>query len=152
MKHSTPPVVVRLPQAHTLRWLPSLLLSATLFAGCNQSSPDNSVLFGKVVVAAEVDANNAPTALATEFSTNQKAIYVVAEAKNVAPGTRLAANWARESTVIQVSDEVIADKGYHNTNIEFHLSPGADGFAPGKYTVKLIVNGKPGPGVDFVVK
>ncbi len=124
------------------------------FSGCNRTTTtsDASVTFGKLVTAANVDTNNAPTALSDTFSTSQKTIYAVAEAKQIAPGTRIAASWTRDATPVEVAKEVIADQGYHNTNIEFHLTSGAEGFAPGRYKVELIVNGTPGPAAHFTVK
>lgn len=119
---------------------------------CKRTVPDASVTFGRVVTAANIDSNNAPTALADVFSTQQKTVYVVAEAKDIAPGTRLAANWSREGTVVQVSNEVIATHGYHDTNIEFHMDPGVDGWLPGKYTVQIVANGQPGPSAKFTIK
>lgn len=128
-----------------------VMVSACFFAACNKS-PDSSVSFGKVVTASDIDSNNAPTALADTFSTQQKVIYVVAEAKELAPGTRLAAEWAREGTVTQVSNEVTATQGYRNSNIEFHMTPGVDGWMPGRYTVQILVNGQRGPKAAFIVK
>lgn len=127
--------------------IPLLVVTA-----CHHSTVDSSVTFGKLVIAAGVDANNAPTAISDTFSPSQKTIYVVADAQDVAPGTKLAASWTRDNIPVQVSDDVIADKGYHNTNIEFHLDAGAGGFATGNYKVQLMVNGQPGPSATFTVK
>jgi len=130
-------------------------LAALLFVvtACNRStSPDSTVTFGKVVTASDVDSSNAPTALADIFSTQQKTIYVVAEAKSVAPGTHLSANWFRDGQAVQTSNEVVAAQGYQNTNIEFHMNPGADGWLPGSYKVQIIVNGRPGPEASFTIK
>ena len=99
--------------------LAAVIAAASVLAAACSKSPDSSVTFGNVVTASSVDSSNAPTALADTFSTQQKTIYVVAEGKDVAPGTRLAANWSRDGTVIQVSNEITADQGYHNSNIEF---------------------------------
>jgi len=128
------------------------LMSLFFVASCNKTSPDHSVVFGKIVTAADVDANNSPTAVVDVFSPQQKTIYVVAEGKNIAAGTKLSANWAREGTVLQVSNEVTAQTGYHDSNIEFHMSPGVDGWMPGHYTVQLIINGQGGPKVGFTIK
>ena len=139
--------------------LPHVLLIALaipllVVTACNRTTttPDSSVTFGKLVTAANVDANNAPTALADTFSPAQKTVYVVAEAQQVAPGTRLAASWTRDGTPVQVSDPVVAAQGYHNTNIEFHLNAGADGFIPGNYKMQLIINDQPGPTASFTIK
>ena len=129
-----------------------LAIPLLVMTACHHSVPDGSATFGKVVMAANVDANNAPTALADTFSPTQKTIYVVAEAKDVAQGTRLAASWTRDGTPVQVSDDVVTSQPYHNSNIEFHLNAGADGFAPGNYKVELIVNGQVGPSANFSVK
>ena len=56
--------------------------------------------FGKLVIAASVDANSTPTALADTFSPSQKTIFVVAKAKQVTPGTRIAASWTRDGTPV----------------------------------------------------
>jgi len=66
------------------------------------------VTFGKLVIASNVDANSAPTALADTLSPSQKTIFVVAKAKQVAPGTRIAASWTRDGTPVEVSNEVVA--------------------------------------------
>lgn len=131
-----------------------LAISLFVFTGCHRTNtmPDSSVTFGKLVIAAGVDANNAPTALADTFSPSQKTIFVVAEAQQVAPGTRIAASWTRDGTPVEVSNEVVATQGYRNTNIEFHLNAGAGGFARGSYKVQLIVNGTPGPSAHYTVR
>lgn len=133
-----------------------LAISLTLlaFTGCNRTTttPDSSITFGKLVTAANVDANNDPTALSDTFSPNQKTIFVVADAQQIAPGTRIAASWTRDGTPVEVSNEVVASQGYHNTNIEFHLNSGSNGFAPGNYKVELIINGVPGPSARYTVK
>ncbi|HWB60690.1 MAG TPA: hypothetical protein VG733_14440 [Chthoniobacteraceae bacterium] len=129
-----------------------LAVPLMVITACHHATSDSGADFGKVVTASDIDAHNAPTALADTFSPSQKAIYVVAEAKQVAPGTRLSATWSRDGTPVQVSDEVVATQGYHDTNIEFHLNPGAGGFAPGSYKAQIIVDGKPGPEASFTVK
>ncbi len=137
-----------------------LAIAPVIFTGCDRTTrtsdslttPDSMVTFGKVVTAANVDSNNAPTALADTFSPSQKTIYVVAEAKQIAPGTRIAASWTRDGTPVEVSKEIIASKGYHDTNIEFHLNSGPEGFTPGRYKVELIVNGTAGPTAHYTVK
>ncbi|HEY5893290.1 MAG TPA: hypothetical protein VIT91_08680 [Chthoniobacterales bacterium] len=128
-----------------------VVASVCLFVACDKSG-DNAASFGKVVTASEVDSNNAPTALSDTFSTQQRVIYIVAEAKELAPGTRLAAKWSRDGTVVQISDEVIATQGYRNSNVEFHMTPGVTGWMPGKYTAQIMVNGQPGPKTTFIVK
>jgi hypothetical protein len=130
----------------------ALAIPLLVVTACHHTTVDSSVTFGKLVMAASVDANNAPTALSDTFSPSQKTIYVVADAEQVAPGTKLAASWTRDNIPVQVSDDVIADKGYNNTNIEFHLDAGVGGFATGNYKVQLMVNDQPGPSATFTVK
>lgn len=128
------------------------ILASLAVTSCKRTVPDASVTFGKLVTTSNVDAKNAPTALAEVFSPQQKTIYVVAEAKDIAPGTRLASNWFRDGTLFKVSDEVVATHGYHDTNIEFHLDPGAEGWLPGKYKVQILANGQTGPSASFTIK
>jgi len=129
------------------------LVPLLVFSACHSStSPDATVNFGKVVTASGVDSDNAPTALSDTFSPQQKTVYVVAEAKDVASGTHLSANWSRDGQPVQVSNEVVAAQGYHNTNIEFHMNPGDGGWLPGSYKVQIMVNGKPGPEASFSIK
>jgi hypothetical protein len=131
-----------------------LAIPLLVITACHRTTTtvDSSVIFGKVVTAADVDSSNAPTALSDTFSTTQKTIYVVAEAKQVAPDTRLSASWTRDGVPVQVSNEVVADQGYHNSNIEFHLDAGENGFLPGNYKVQILVNSQPGPTASFTVK
>jgi hypothetical protein len=143
--------VIRKASAYMLLFLAGILLPLSVVS-CRHTVPDASLVFGKTVMAANVDSNNAPTALADVFSTRQNTIYVVAEARDIAPGTRLSANWLREGTVIQVSNEMTASQGYHNTNIEFHMNPGTDGWLPGNYKVQILANGQPGPSAKFTIK
>ena len=149
-KKSNPALLKRM-QTFMFPFLTGIVL-VFLFISCRRTVPDGSVVFGRVVTAANVDSNNAPTAVADLFSSRQNTVYVVAEAKDIAPGTRLSANWLRDGTVIQVSSEMIAAQGYHNTNIEFHMSPGVDGWLPGNYKVQIIANGQMGPSASFTVK
>ena len=151
MKYNTKSISPSKKSLAGLSALAAIVASMFVFTACNKS-PDSSVAFGKVVTASDVDSSNAPTALADTFSTQQKVIYVVAEAKEIAPGTRLAANWSHDGTVVQVSNELTAAQGYHNSNIEFHMNPGANGWIPGNYTVQIIVNGQPGPKASFTIK
>ena len=127
----------------------SLLIAVV---SCRHTVPDASVVFGNIVTAANIDSNNAPTALADVFSPRQNTIYAVIEAKDVALGTRLSANWLREGTIVQVSNEVIATQGYHNTNIEFHMNPGAAGWLTGNYAVQILANGQVGANAKFTIK
>ena len=130
-----------------------VIISLTALTACNRSNTsDSSASFGKLATASGVDANNAPTVLSDTFSPSQKTIYLVAEAKQVAPGTRISASWTRNGTPVQVSDAVVAAQGYQNTNIEFHLNPGPSGFVPGNYKVQLLINGNAGPDASFTVK
>lgn len=132
--------------------LAGLLVQFGLVTACQRKTVDSSVSFGSVVTAASVDANNSPTALSDTFSPQQKTVYVVAEAKDIAPGSRLSARWSHEGKVVQVSDVVTSAQGYHNSNIEFHMNPGAEGWIPGKYTVQIMVNDQPGPTANFTIK
>ncbi len=131
-----------------------LAIPLLVVTACHRTTTtaDSSATFGKVVTAANVDSNNAPTALSDTFSPTQKTIYVVAEALEVAQGTRLSASWTRDGTPVQVSNEIVTDQPYHNSNIEFHLDAGTDGLMTGNYKVQIIINGQPGPSASFAVK
>lgn len=146
MKANSGPTLAGITLYLAAQFCPLLLL----VSGCKQSNP--AVSFGKAVVAAQVDSNNAPTALADSFSTNQKTIYFVVEAKSVAAGSHLRAKWMKDGTVIQESNEVVAAQPYNNTNIEFHMDPGASGWLPGNYTVQILADDKPGPEAGFTIK
>ena len=148
----------------TMRWIGLLLLSATVIMGCglfnnaaterveeNQELTSGAVL-GQVFTAEGIGAGNAPVEVTDTFNSSQDFIYVVAEAERIDQGTSMFARWLREGEPFEDSTEVVADRDYQNTYVEFHLENLQASMEPGDYSVQLFVNGNPVEQVDFTVQ
>jgi len=152
------------PMSTHIRRMALLLLGALVILGCglfnnaanerleeNQQLTEGAVL-GQVVTAEGIGAENAPVEVTDTFSSSQDFIYVVAEAERIARGTSLFARWLREGEPFEDSTEVVADRDYENTYVEFHLENLQASMEPGDYSVQLFVNGNPVETVDFTVQ
>lgn len=138
-------------------------LGMLLIMGCglfnNQASQrveDNQTVtqgveLGQVVTAQGIGAGNAPVEVTDQFDPSQDYVYVVAEAKRIEQGTSMFARWSHEGQPFEDSSEVIADRDYENTYVEFHLENLQASMEPGDYTVQLFVNGNPAEEVNFTV-
>jgi len=124
------------------------------------SSPDTGVPIGSdtngnavlssIVMARSVGEGNVPVQTTNQFSTSDNVIYAVAQG-NVPAGTAVFARWSREGTPVEDTKEIVADRDYQNTYLEFHISPDGKALTPGNYTVQFYVNGNPGPQANFTI-
>jgi hypothetical protein len=117
----------------------------------NDNTNINSAQFGRIVTSRTIGEGNQPVDTTSRFSTSDRAIYAVASGY-VPSGTAIFARWSRDGVPFEDTNEIVADRTYDNTNIEFHISPtNGAGFQPGNYTVQFFVNGNPGPQAQFTV-
>lgn len=121
----------------------------------NDSSPvlgntSGSAQLSQIVMARNVGEGNEPIDQTSQFRTTDGAIYAVTQG-NVSSGTRLFARWSRDGTPFEDTSEIVADRDYQNTYIEFHISPNGAALTAGNYTVQIFVNGNPGPQAQFTV-
>ncbi|HXV44121.1 MAG TPA: hypothetical protein VEC96_13720, partial [Anaerolineae bacterium] len=112
----------------------------------------SGAVLGQVVTAEGIGAGNAPVEVTDTFNSSQDFIYVVAEAERIDQGTSMFARWMREGEPFEDSTEVVADRNYENTYVEFHLENLQASMEPGDYSVQLFVNGNPVEQVDFTVQ
>jgi hypothetical protein len=139
-------------------------LGALVILGCGLFNPaaderleqneelTQGAVLGEVVTAEGIGAENAPVEVTDTFSSSQDFIYVVAEAERIEAGTSMFARWLREGEPFEDSSEVVADRDYQNTYVEFHLENLQASMEPGDYSVQLFVNGNPVEEVDFSVQ
>lgn len=151
------------PMSIYIRRLAIFLLGALVILGCglfnnpaNQRAEDNQAVtegteLGQVVTAEGVGAGNTPVGVTDEFNASQDFIYVVAEARRIEEGTSMFARWTREGEPFEDSSEVVADRDYEDTYVEFHLENLQASMEPGDYSVQLFVNGNPVEEVPFTV-
>jgi hypothetical protein len=104
----------------------------------------------QIVTARSVGEGNEPLQTTNQFTTSDSVIYAVAQG-NVPSGTRVFARWSREGSPFEDTNEIVADRDYQNTYIEFHISPDGKALTPGNYTVQFFVNGNPGPQAQFTI-
>lgn len=138
-----------------------ILLSMTgcslLGDGSQDRDQDNAELtrgadFGQVVMAEGVGAGNEPRNITDQFDSSQDYIYVVLEADYIEAGTTLFARWYFEGEPFEDSPQLIADRDYQNTYVEFHLENLSDRMEEGDYSVEIFVNGNPVVEQQFEVR
>lgn len=109
--------------------------------------------FDELVTASSIGPDNRPLTIQQEFSPSVPIIYAVAHATQLQEGTTLLARWFRDNAPIEDTPPIVAERGYDDVFVEFHIQPvGGAGFAPGDYRVLLYINGEPGPQVGFAVR
>lgn len=129
-----------------------------LFNGATQERQQQNeaitrgAVFGEVVTAEGIGANNSPVEVTDTFSASQDYIYVVAEAERIEPGTTMFARWARDGQPFEDSAEIEADQLYEDTFVEFHLENLENQMEPGEYSVQIFVNGNPAEEAEFRVE
>jgi hypothetical protein len=106
---------------------------------------------GDVVTAEGIGEDNAPVNETDDFSSSQDVIYVVAEADFIEEGTTLFARWYRDDEPIEDSSEIVADRDYSDTYIEFHLENLENRLEEGNYRVEIFANGNPVEEAEFRV-
>jgi hypothetical protein len=116
----------------------------------DQGSGEN-VQLGEVVTARTLKTKNQPGEVTTQFSQSEPVIYAVTQGRQVPQGTHIFARWSRDGQPIEDTNEIVADRTYQDTYIEFHIAPSGVALTPGDYTVQFFVNGNPGPMAEFTV-
>src|SRR5215468_10609071 len=138
-----------------------LLLVMVMLSGCGLLNQTNGTggagttqgaVLGPAVTAENIGDHNAPVNETHTFSTAQDRIYVVAQAQQIDPGTRMFARWSRDGQPFEDSQEITANQSYQNTYVEFHLEPVKGNFDPGQYNVQIFVNGNPDTQTTFTVQ
>jgi hypothetical protein len=118
----------------------------------NNNPSAASAQLGPVVAAAQVDRDNCPVNSSSTFSGNQR-INVVAQNSSVAQGTTVFVRLFRDGQPVEDAPQITADQAYTNSCISFVFQPrNGTTFDAGNYEAQFIVNGNPGPSVQFQVR
>lgn len=120
----------------------------------NTSSSDGGeIMVGELVSSSGLDSDGCPVDREDTFAPSD-AIYIVAVNSNVPEGTDVFSRLSHEGEPVEDSVLITADQDYQNTCIyfEFEATSGAEVLDTGSYEAQLIVNGNPGPSVDFQVR
>lgn len=147
-------------------WSKSLLVSllALIGLGCglfngaiSQRQDQNEAVtggtqLGPVTMAEGIGSGNAPVSPTDSFSDSQDVIYAVVQADHIEQGTSMFARWSRDGQPFEDSAEIVADRDYDNTYVEFHLENLRDRMDQGDYTVQIFVNGNPVQEASFTVQ
>lgn len=104
-------------------------------------TPGQATLYN-VVMAEGVGDNDCALAAVTSFSSSAEAIYVVATAANITPGTLLGAQWLREGVPL-TSQDFTPDFEINQNCIWFFVDQTDFAFTPGNYSVQLLINNSP---------
>lgn len=103
-----------------------------------------------IVMSTGVGNNDCATGVTSQFTTSTNAIYVVATAQNITPGTSIDSRW-------QIGTESLTynftpDFNINNECIWFYVDQSSVAFVPGDWQVQLDVNGvAAGPAVPFSI-
>jgi hypothetical protein len=114
---------------------------------------DSAISVGRLVSSSGLDGDGCPIDSVSSFDRSDS-IYIVAENSDVPAGTDVFARLSHEGQPIEDSVLITADQDYVNTCIyfEFEATRTAEVLDTGAYEAQLIVNGNPGPSVDFRVE
>lgn len=107
---------------------------------------------GAFVTAKSIGTGSAPQNPTTIFNSTDT-VYAVVQVQQFAQGNRVFARWSANGSVREDTQEITADRDYSNTYLEFHIQ-GTNGqpLPTGSWTAQLIINGNPGPTINFTVQ
>lgn len=134
------------------------VLGCGLFNGVAQERQDQNEAIsggtelGEIVMAEGIGSGNAPMGETNSFDASQDVIYAVAEANHIEEGTSMFARWSRDGQPFEDSAEILADRDYSDTYVEFHLENLTNQMDEGDYTVQIFVNGNPVREAQFTVE
>jgi hypothetical protein len=119
----------------------------------DDTSQNADIQIGRVVSSTGIDSDSCPVDDVTEFDQSD-AVYIVADDSTVPAGTDIFARLSHEGEPVEDSVLITADQDYVDTCIyfEFEATSGAEVLDSGDYSAQMIVNGNPGPSVDFQVR
>jgi hypothetical protein len=117
------------------------------------SAQNAEINIGALVSSTGLDSDSCPVDNVSTFDRSDP-IYIVAEESDVPAGTDVFARLSHEGEPVEDSVLITADQEYVDTCIyfEFEATSGAEVLDTGDYSAQLIVNGNPGPSVDFQVQ
>lgn len=136
-----------------------LVVSCQSFSGLtttgnnNNSAQTGDIQVGRLVSSTGLDANSCPVDNVSTFDRSDS-IYIIADNSDVPAGTDIFARLSREGEPVEDSVLITATEDYVDTCIyfEFEATSSAEVLDTGEYSAQLIVNGNPGPSVDFRVQ
>lgn len=111
------------------------------------------IQIGRVAAATGIDRDGCPVGETNSFAPTDQ-VYIVADNSNVPIGTDIFARLFLNDQPVEDSVVITADQDYTNTCIyfEFEATSSAGSLQTGNYEAQVIVNGNPGPSVDFIVQ
>ena len=150
MKRTAPATVLAL-------FLVILILAAS---GCVKvnlpSSNKEPVSIGSVAMATSVSADGQPLSVSSNFLASTPAIHVSAQVVNAPDNTSVGAKWVqtRDASGKAMTAELFNDsttvKG--TKYVSFNHAPAAGAWAPGQYTVYILLNGAETTTTSFTVQ
>lgn len=105
-----------------------------------------------IVSATGVGSDDCAVNITSEFTPQSPAIYVVARARNIQPGTQLSSQWTANGQPI-VSYDFTPNFAIRDACIWFFVTPSEVAFTPGEWSVQLAINGTPNGGpARFIIR
>lgn len=120
--------------------------------GTLPESAQRDVRLGEVVSATEVDRDGCAAQRSSVFD-DDDAIYIVASGSRIPEDTAIFVRLYYENDPINDSNEIVADRDYENTCINFVFDNTGAGFDIGGYEAEFVINGNlSGETVNFEVR
>ncbi|XWX04289.1 hypothetical protein VZO05_01790 [Aggregatilineales bacterium SYSU G02658] len=98
--------------------------------------------YADIVTATGVGNDDCALNITSEFTPQSSAIYVVARARNIAPGTQLSSQWTANGQPV-VSYDFTPNFEIRDACIWFFVTPSEVAFTAGEWSVQLAINGVP---------
>jgi len=115
-----------------------------------QSSGFSDVEIGNLIVSTDIDRNGCPVDSVSMMG-DPESFYVVAPNSDIPEGTVVFARLYYEGEPIEDVDEIVADRDYTDTCLNFVFETMNFAFDSGNYEVEFFVNGNVYGPVDFTV-
>lgn len=116
-----------------------------------ENTRNADIELGSPVAAAAVDSAGCPVNITDDFETSED-IYIVAPDSDIPEGSSVFVRLYHENTAVEDAQEIVADRDYQNTCINFVFEPIGAPFDEGDYTAEFYVNGNVADSVDFQIR
>jgi hypothetical protein len=119
--------------------------------GNRGAAVDENIRLGRPVAAYGVDADGCPVDETDDFRASDD-IYVVAPDSAIPQDTGVFVRLYRDGDPVEDTREIVSDRDYDSTCINFVFEPVNGSFEPGNYEAQFYVNGNAADTVSFEVR
>jgi hypothetical protein len=115
------------------------------------NTSDLNIDLGNAVAAEGVDSDGCPLDVTSDFEDSED-VYIIAPDSFIPEGTSIFVRLYHENTAVEDTREIVADRDYESTCINFVFEPSGAPFDEGDYTAEFYVNGNVADSIDFQIQ